>query len=183
MILVNPDTGDGYVIQGKTSNGILIEPNLTISATKLAVVPKYQFYRSRREARYFLESYNIGCHAHGDPLTAIWLWTLVKYSLLRYNEALLEGRCFQNMAISSTDLIPNENYGGPNGENVFSRFISLSGQARYSWLKTPVRTIEAVDIVDRAPLSSGIKIISNLDSEGDLGDFEQQTWITTDGED
>jgi hypothetical protein len=75
-------------------------------------------------------------------------------------------------------------YGVPNGENVFSRYINMSGQAEHSWIKTPKRTIEAIDIIDRqGDLElAGIKIISNLDSPQSLGESEDELWTTVDDE-
>jgi len=184
MILVNPDTGDGYVILDKTNDGIIIEQGLEISASKLAVVPKTQTFKARRESRFYLEQYSIGTHVHGDPAALLWLNDIVWYILHRYNEVLLEGQCFQNVSFSRTDLTPNNMYGVPNGENVFSRYINMSGQAEHSWIKTPKRTIEAIDIIDRqGDLElAGIKIISNLDSPQSLGESEDELWTTVDDE-
>lgn len=180
MVLVDPATGNGYRILDKNSDGVIIEQGLDISASKLGIVPQFQTFKARREARYFQENYSIGCHVHGDPAALLWLHAIVLYSLLRYNEVLLEGRCFQQVSFSNTDLMPNNDYGVPNGENVFSRYINMSGQARYAWLKTPRRTIESIDLIERSngEALSGIKIISNLTSSKDLSDPEEQLWTT-----
>lgn len=183
MILVNPDTGDGYVIQDRVpGNGIQLEPGTQINATRLAIVPQYQFYRARREHSFFQESYSIGCHVHGDASTLLWLHAIVIYSLMRYRESLLEGRNFAQSMISSSDLIPNEYFSSPGGENVYSRYITLTGQVEHSWLKSPKRVIENIELANEPDkeegFSGGIKIISQNAPE-EL-DSEDEAWTTID---
>lgn len=190
MILVNPDNGQGYVIRGVNGDGnLLIDPGIRISAAKLAVVPKYQIYRVRREHSFFRETYHIGCHVHGDPSVLMWLHAFVVHILLRYREGLLEARSFAESSISSSDLIPNNDWGVPGGENVYSRFITLSGQVENTWLKTPRRVIENVQISDivnknqntgasQNGFNGGIRIISQ--DAPDFLDNDQEPWLTID---
>jgi hypothetical protein len=179
QILVDPDTGIGYIIQAVVSNGIKLEPNLELTLKKAGIVPRYQFYKARREHTFFQETYSIGCHVHGDPAPLLWLHAIVLYTILRYRESLLEGRQFMQSSVSSSDLIQNPNFEGPGGENVFSRYITLTGQVENSWLKTPSRIIESVEIEGETieGIRSGIKIISNLDSP-DYLDTEDDIWTT-----
>jgi hypothetical protein len=181
QILVDPDTGNGYIIQEVISNGIKLEPNLKISLTRAGIVPQYQIYKARREHTFFQETYSIGCHVHGDPAPLLWLHAIVLYTILRYRESLLEGRQFAQSSVSSSDLVQNPNFEGPGGENVFSRYITLTGQVENSWLKTPFRIIEAVEINEENEegFRSGIKILSNLDSPESL-DTEDDIWTTID---
>lgn len=175
MIAVDPDTGDGYIINGKAGeNGFQIQAGATI-AGDLAIVPQYQVYRARRERTGSQETYNIGCHTEGDPSTLIFLYGLVKYSLFRYKEGLLEANSFQLSRLSSTDLIKNEAFGV---ENVYSRWITLTGQIEESWIKSPFRIIEAIDINDEeSELKQGIKILSN---EETVSPSDEDVWITID---
>jgi hypothetical protein len=183
MILVDPDTGNGYEIKAiLPGRKIQIEPNLDLDSTRLAVVPKYQFYRVRREHSFFAESYTIGCHVHGDVAPLLWLHAIVAYILLRYRESLLEGRCFSQSKISSSDLMPNQDMNVPGGENVYSRYITLTGQVENSWLKTPKRVIESA-ILENEPdkeegFKGGIKIISQ--QAPDFLDSEEEPWTTID---
>jgi hypothetical protein len=181
QILVDPDTGNGYVIQDVVSDGIKLEPDLKLTLKKAGIIPKYQFYRARREHTFFQESYSIGCHVHGDPAPLLWLHAIVLYTILRYRESLLEGRQFMQSSVSSSDLMQNPNFEGPGGENVFSRYITLTGQVENSWLKTPFRVVEAVEIGEETidGIRSGIKILSNLDSPDSL-DTEDDIWTTID---
>ena len=184
MVLVNPDSGDGYVILGTQAGSIQIESNLDIEATRVAVVPQYQFYKVRREHSFFRETYNIACHTHGDPAPLLWLHAIVVYILLRYRESLLEGRSFAQSSISSSEMIPNPDMSVGGGENVYSRYITLTGQVENSWLKSPKRVIESVKLASDPTkddgFKGGIKIISQNAPEF-LNDSDEP-WTTVDSE-
>lgn len=183
MLLVDTETGNGYVISQVYDQSITIIPGTEpFEAQRVAVAPKYPFYRVRREHTFFSENYQIGCHVHGDPSTLLWLHSIVLYLILRYRESMLEGRGFAQSSVSSTDLMPNSAMSQPGGETVFSRFISLNGQVENSWLKLPERVIETAELgkTDASGFKYGIKILSNLDGDGGEGD--EQLWTTSDGE-
>ena len=181
MILVDPATGNGYPILEVVDGGVMIEADLSITASKLAVVPKYQFYEAKVEHSFFRESYTIGCHVHGDPSTLLWLHAIVTYALLRYKESLLEARGFSQTSIVSSDFAPNQHLSTPGGENVFSRFVTITGMVENSWIKSPMRIVEAVEIIDKKSdpesLKAGIKIISNLNPP-DFLDTDNDLWTT-----
>lgn len=160
MVAVEPETGNGYIIEGKAgTNGFKIIANAPITG-KIGVIPEFQIYRARRERTISQENYNIGCHVQGDPSTLIFLHSLVKYALYRYREGLLEAVNFQLSNLSSTDLIRNEAF---NIENVYSRWVTLTGQCEESWVKTPFRVIESVELTDSSDdlIPQGIRILSN----------------------
>lgn len=175
MVAVNPKNGNGYIVLEKLDeNSFRIEPNLKMSCKELAIIPNYRIYRARRERATFRESYNIGCHAHGDPSTLIFLHSTIMYILLRYREGLLESKNFELSSISSSDMMKNQAFQSIQ-ENVFTRFITLKGQAEYSWVKTPTRVIEAVDLKDGEGIyDSGIKIIS----KEKIVDEDDPLWVT-----
>lgn len=181
MIAIDPDTGNGYVIDGKAgTNGFQIAAGSELDVDTLAVIPKYQIYRARRERIISQESYNIGCHAHGDPSTLIFLFNLVKYALLRYREGLFEFNNFQLGTIQCTDMIKNDAFGQ---DNIYSRFIILSGQVEEDWLKTPFRVWEAVDFVEKGEAMDpgvGIKIMSNENTIDGSDEDDNDLWETID---
>jgi len=168
MVAVDPDTGNGYIIEGKAGiNGFRIITGANITS-RLGIVPQYQVYRARRERTISQESYNIGCHSEGDPSTLIFLYGVVKYALYRYREGLFEANGFQLSNLTSTDLVKNDAFAA---ENVYSRWVTISGQVEESWIKTPYRIIEAVDFIDEENpsedgLTQGIKILSNTEPPG-----------------
>ena len=175
MILVDLDTGSGYIVRSKKAgNKIVITAGTELSGDRYAIAPRYQFYRARAERIISQETYNIGCHAHGDPSTLLFLYAIVKYSLLRYREGLLEYNNFQLSTISSSEMVENQSFGA---DNVFSRYITLTGQVEESWLKTPFRVIEAVDIKEDDG-SSGIKICANEVTIVGSEESENDLWTT-----
>jgi hypothetical protein len=196
MILVDPATGNGYVIQDVTSNGVVIEESLTINATKLAVLPQNQFYEARVEHTFFQETYNIGCHSHGDPQALLWLHSIVLYSILRYRESLLEANGFGQCNLSSSDLMTTGAISSEAGDTIYVRYITLTGMVENSWIKSPRRIIEKLAIRDvagqttvdgtvlpgpdrNAGFVGGIKILSNLDTP-DIIDESDNLWNTID---
>lgn len=181
MILVDIDTGSGFIVRGKKSpDKILITPETELNGTNYAIAPKYQFYRARSERIISQETYNIGCHAHGDPSTLLFLYAIVKYCLLRYREGLLEYNNFQLSTIASSEMVENNNFGQ---DNVYSRYITLTGQAEETWLKTPFRIIEAVSLNTKdMDGTGGIKIMSNEVTIQDSEESENDVWVTTDEE-
>lgn len=175
MILVNLDTGSGFIIKDKKAkNKIVITAGTELTGDNYAIAPRYQFYRARAERIISQETYNIGCHAHGDPSTLLFLYAIVKYSLLRYREGLLEYNNFQLSNITSSEMVKNNSFGQ---DNVFSRYITLSGQVEESWLKTPFRIIEATDIKDDDD-TDGIKIYSNEVTIVGSEEDENDLWST-----
>jgi hypothetical protein len=183
MILVNPSTGVGYVITNVGAGTLTLDVSGVFSGSSYGIIPQFQFYKARRERSFFQESYQIGCHIHGDPAPLLWLDAIITYILLRYRESLLEARGFNLSSFSRGDLSPNPNYGLP--ETVYSRFISLTGMVENSWLKTPYRVIESVNLTSKitpsggvAPTGlSGIFISSNLTSPDYLINTNQ-SWLT-----
>lgn len=178
MLLVDVATGDGYEISGvKGKSSIQIAAGLDLSGQKYAIAPRYRSFRVRRERIISQETYNIGCHTHGDPATLLFLFAFTKYALLRYREGLLEASNFQLSNLSCTDMIANRAF---QAENVYSRFITLSGQAEESWAKTPYRRIEAVEINtgEEGSELTGINIISNLDTDENSEEADNDLWGT-----
>lgn len=186
MVLVNPQTGEGYVIEDIMGDSIMIQPGLNVKASQLAVVPQYQYYQARIEHTFFNETYVIGCHAHGDVNQLLWLHSIVMYALLRYRESLLEANGFTQSVVGSGDLDDDGNFTGPGGEKVYTRQITLTGQVEQSWIKSPQRYLESIVLKDPDPpagtnaskgYTGGIKIISNLNTP-DFVDQSDETWTT-----
>jgi len=161
MVAINPENGEGYVIIEKAGNqGFRIQTDLTIDFEKIAIIPRYLTYRARMERIVSQESYSIGCHAHGDPALTLFLYNVVKYALLRYREGLFEHFNFQLGSITATDTVKNDSF---EADNVYSRFINLTGQVEEYWVKSPFRKWETIEFSEenQGLKVSGIKIISN----------------------
>ena len=106
---------------------------------------------------YFEESFLVGAHVMDDQSRTIWLYTIVKFALLRGRRALLEGRGFDCTSISGSDLKQIQ-YLDTNSQPGFARYLTVSGKAlnvwpdeerdpaeaiRWSWTFSPVGGSEA----------------------------------------
>lgn len=182
MVAIDPQSGNGYIINSVAENSFKIAEGSELNADELAIVPQYQFYRARRERIISQEQYNIGIHAHGDPSTLLFLFYVVKYALLRYREGLLEYNNFQLSNLHCTDMIKNDAF---QADNVYSRFIILSGQVEEDWLKSPFRVWEAMEFIDKGEGmdATGIKICSNENTVEDSDEADNDLWVTIESED
>jgi hypothetical protein len=84
------------------------------------------------ESATFREGYRIGCTCMGDPMSTRWLHSLASFCLLHYRQDLLEARGLEVSSISSGPMVKDTRF---EKENVFSRFISLTGIVRNYWPK------------------------------------------------
>jgi len=157
MVVLDPNTGNGFVITNVDAQGFFISAGTNITFTNIGVIPHYRILRARREIATFQEKITIGCHAHGDPNALLWLYSIMMYGLLRYREGVLESRNFQLSNIETSDMIRNDAFNS-FGENVYSRFITISGQVENTWIKAPKYIIEAVNIKNTQANISGLII-------------------------
>lgn len=179
MILVNPDTGIGYMILD-IDDGIQIEPGQQLDGSQLAIVPKYPYYKARIEHTWNEETYIIDCGAL-DPQSTIFLWSIVLYSLFRYRQSLLEANGMAESVISSNGG-PEQNtpWTTQGGEKIYARTIKISCQTEDTWLEGPHRIIESVSF---APVQvckemvGGIKIASNQNTPSFI-EQEDPSWTT-----
>jgi hypothetical protein len=93
------------------------------------------------ESASFRESYSIGVHVHGEPVRLTYLHSILVFILLRYREVLLEGRGFERTKIGSTEVSRNAFFAQ---ENVFTRYVSITGFVRQYWPKQIVPRITSV---------------------------------------
>lgn len=179
MLILDPKTGNAYIIEGKAgNNGLKIKDNPKLKANQYGIIPQYRVWKARRERAGFRESYSIGCHVHGDTAPLLWLHSVVLYGLLRYRESLFEARGLQISSLKSTDFVQRAAFSQEAGENIYSRYIILDGLVENSWIKSPKRVIESAELLDSDGHSSGIKILSNLDTNIIENDSEDDLWIT-----
>ena len=84
------------------------------------------------ESATFREGYRIGCTCKGDAMATRWLHSLTSFCLLHYRQDLLEARGLEVSSISSGPMVKDTRF---EVENIFSRFISLTGMVRNYWPK------------------------------------------------
>ncbi len=176
MVVVDPTTGGGYVVTKKSGTGIFIAEGTALTTISVGVLPQYRIFRARREIATFQERVTIGCHAHGDPNSLLWLYSFMMYGLLRYREGVLESRNFQLSNIETSDMVRNDAFQNI-GENVYSRYITITGQVENTWVKAPKRIIESVKISDFEGNDSGLVIINEDGGEvPEIIDTENESW-------
>lgn len=184
MVIVDPSTGGGYAIKNKTTNGVFIAENTNLTVTKLGILPQYRTWRARRERATFQERITIGCHCAGDPSSLLWLYSFVFYGLLRYREGVLESRNFQLSNLETSDMVRNSAF-QDIGENVYSRFITITGQVENTWVKAPKRFFETVRLRDFEQEGNKAGIIIYNEDGGkvpDIIDEECESWVAKDTE-
>jgi hypothetical protein len=174
MAVINPDTGQGFVINKKSNTGFFINPGTSINFNVIGIIPEYRIYKARREIATFQESVSLGCHVHGDPNALLWLHSILMYGLLRYREGVIESRNFQISNIQSTDMIRNNAFDS-FGENVYSRFITITGQVENTWIKAPKSIIESINVING--VEAGLILINEENGEvPEIIDLKEETW-------
>jgi hypothetical protein len=169
QILVDPATGNGYVIQGVlTATTLQLLPNLVFTAQKYGVLPEYQYYETRVGHTFMKETYTIECNAM-DQQTLLWLHSIAIYSLLRYRQPLLEADGFAESVISSSGMYENPKF-SDGGQVIWSREIKIVGQVENRWWMQPHRVIEDV------AFTKGLKILSNITDT--FEDITKVNWST-----
>jgi len=119
------------------------------------------------ESAAFREGYRIGCTCKGDPMSTRWLHSLVSFCLLHYRQDLLEARGFEVSSISSGPMVKDSRV---EGENIFSRFISLTGMIRNYWPKR--RTEKSLWVTSSIEISKvgedGISFVGDQNTDPSL---------------
>lgn len=180
MVAFDEGTAQGWAITKKSNDGFFIAEGTIISASQIGILPNYRIFRARREVATFQERITIGCHVHGDPNALLWLYSIMMYGFLRYREGGLESRNFQLSNIETSDMVRNDAFENI-GENVYSRFITMTGQVENTWVKAPKEIIEVINIVDFENIEGAGLVIS--DEKGgqvpEIIDAECEFWVST----
>ena len=84
-------------------------------------------------------------------------------------------------------MVRNQNWESI-GENVYSRFITISGQVENTWVKAPKRIIESINLKNTEPENGlGTAGLIIIDKDGgevpEIIDTECETWLAKDSED
>ena len=175
MVLVDPATGTGYVIQSVTmQNQVNLLTGLTLNAPLYGIIPEYRYYTARVGHGFFQEPYKISCNAN-DQQQLLWLHSITMYSLLRYRQALLEHDGYAESIISSSKIYANSDYSDA-GQVIWARDINITGQVENRWYMAPHRIIENVAYGNANGSEGGIKISSNITNT--FEDPNTVDWVT-----
>ena len=94
----------------------------------------------RRGEAYFRENIDIGLHGHGDQNTVLWMYSIVRWTLLRFRPEL-ENRCMDISTFAASDFKKDNQY---LGENIFTRWIRFTARTRVTWDEDPQPQIDTI---------------------------------------
>jgi hypothetical protein len=109
-----------------------IDVSLIVDFTGSYIKSAYPRLVETLESASFREGYRLGCTVVGDPILVHWLHSILSFCLLHYRQDLLEARGIERTSISSGPVVADNRF---EKQNVFSRFVSLTGFVRNYWPK------------------------------------------------
>ncbi len=142
MLVVTRDGREHSVVQNLGDDEISLRPQTADDFTNAVIKGARNRYVTTVESVNFKETYQVGIHVLGEPSYLIYLHSIVKFMLLKYKQDLLETRGFERSALASTDFRRNMEF---DMEEVFSRFITITGYARQFW---PKKVSPMIDVVN-----------------------------------
>jgi hypothetical protein len=152
-MIVQTRAGRQFPIQQNLGDDeISLKPGTVADFTDAVIIGPKERYATTIESVTFKEVYQIGIHVQGDPSYLLYLHSILQFMLLKYKQELFETRGFERTQLSSTDFRRNLEF---ENEVVFSRFITVTGYARYYW---PKSVNPLVEVVETQPDFSAIEI-------------------------
>lgn len=124
-------------------DGFIIDKNLVVDLKNSVIKNSYPRLLSNIESKSFKEIIRVGIHAIGDPVQAIWLFSICKYILLKYNRVLLEAR---GLECTSMSYGPYDKDPSFPAEQVYSRLFTIVGKARDNWSSLQSERIAQVEV-------------------------------------
>jgi hypothetical protein len=131
-MVVLDTTGKDHLVLSADGNTVYIETNANASFRNACIKGQKPRLITGLESLSFKETYRIGCHATGNAVEMIWLHSVVVFILLRYKQELIEARGLERTVIGSSPPQRSESFGQ---QNMWSRFINLTGYVRQTWPK------------------------------------------------
>jgi hypothetical protein len=158
-MLIVDKTGQSYQILDMTDSfTVLLTPGTTANFNDATIRGARPAQNLELESCNFKEVYSVGAHVtdDGKGTTLSWLYSILKFLLLRYRQGLMEARGFERTILSFTP--PKLEIEGDQGEQRFlSRYAQITGYARDVWPKrllpkiTSVTTIATLEDSTRVP--------------------------------
>ena len=136
MVVVDKK-GNSYPIQDVTDNQAIILTAGTVGDFNGATIKGQRPTQALQlESCNFRENFSIGVHVtdDGKGTTLSWLFSILKFILLRYRQSLFESRGFERTTLNFSP--PKMEIEGEGGEQRFlSRYANITGYARDVWPK------------------------------------------------
>jgi len=156
---VRDAAGGMHLILDVIDNNIVIDPNLNVPFTGMYVVSAPRTKKVSLEGVEFRESYEIGCHAHSEPVFLTYLHSILLFILLRYKEELLEARGLTRTSISAGPVMINTSF--QISQVVFTRMTTLTGYVRQYWPKFFSGVVTGVVPQIQSTPTSGIRDLTD----------------------
>jgi hypothetical protein len=132
-MLLMDHNGDKHPILSIVDRGhFTVDVGLVTDFNNSYIKSSYPRLVETLESASFREGYRLGSTVCGDPISVLWLHSILSFCLLHYRQDLLESRGIERSSISSGPVVADQRFGK---ENVFSRFISLAAYVRNYWPK------------------------------------------------
>jgi hypothetical protein len=133
-----------YEILEVDSNSVFyIEPGLVLDLSDSVIKSNSAKVLLPMESMMYKETYIIGCHVNTEPAHLIYLYSIMAFILLWGKEDLLEARGFAKSSFTATDFSKNDPF---QVENMWARYITLSGTVQHIWPKQFVGRIDGIEI-------------------------------------
>jgi hypothetical protein len=128
--------GQSYeILEVQDSTTVVLDTGITAEFNNATIRGSRPSRVTELESCNCREMYSIGVHVadDGNGTKLAWLFSIVKFCLLRYRQAYLEARGFERTSISCTP--PRVEMEGENSERYLSRYIQVTGFVREVWPK------------------------------------------------
>jgi hypothetical protein len=132
-----------------------IDPGTVADLSRSNIKSRRPSWNVAVESSSFKETYRIGVHVQNEPAHLIWLHSIVVFAIQRYKQVLMEARGLERTTFGSTQIGRDERF---EAENIFSRYLSLSGYVRQFWPKAVTRTIDGVDFDNYGNGNGGLRV-------------------------
>jgi hypothetical protein len=113
---------------------------LTPDLSKVQVESFIDYSVAKRGATIFNEQVDIGIHAHADPDMVLWMYYILLWILFRFKPDM-ERMNLELTTVTASDFTRDNQY---LGENIFSRWVRLSGKTFISWKEENYPLIDTI---------------------------------------
>lgn len=133
-----------YEILSVDSNTVFyIEEGLVLDLSNSVIKSSSAKVMLPMESMFYKEVYILGCHTNTEPAHLLYLYSIIAFILLWGKQDLLEARGFAKSFFTSTDFSKNEPF---QVENMWARYITLSGSVQHIWPKQFVGKIDGIEV-------------------------------------
>jgi hypothetical protein len=142
MYIIDQSGTEHEILDVISNTEFKISPQTVANLAKVSIKSRRPAFQTSVESSSFKETFRIGIHVQGEAAFLTWLHSVVVFAIMRYKQVLMEARGFERTTVQSTQLARDERF---EAENVFSRFLTISGFVRQYWPKTVAPVLDAVE--------------------------------------